>query len=266
MRPLLLALGLATSGCSLYFDGPGDEPPAPPPEPQPTSPHYLISDGIAADAPIVGMDVDGEGGVWVAHRRELGGYYDNDVVRVVHLDATGANIAEFTYEDDYTRVSGLAFSGDAVWLNYNDHLSNAHVRKIDPATGEILKRIGTESGIEDLDVFDGELRLSTSWNEIIALDLETGVQRWRKTFEHPGFLWSTQRGIASDPQGFVWTTSWNSEKLFMFAPSSGTIVNEATTDATHQTVAGGQELYLAADGDQLVIAIGSQIFWLDRQP
>jgi outer membrane protein assembly factor BamB len=265
MRHLLLALGLATSGCSLYFDGPGDEPPVPPPEPQPVQPHFVITHSMAADAPIVGMDADSEGGVWVAHRREVGGFYDNDHVRVVHLDATGANVAEFSYEDDYTRVSGLAFSGDAIWLNYADHLGNAHVRKIDPATGDVLTRIGTEYGIEDLDVFDGELRLSTSWNEIIGLDLETGAQQWRKGFDHPGFTYSTQRGIASDPQGFVWTTSWNSEKLFMFAPSSGTIVTEATTDAGHQTVAGGQQLFLASDGDQLVIAIGSQIFWLDQQ-
>ena len=209
------------------------------------------------------MDVDGEGGVWVAYRRAVGGFYDNDVVRIVHLDAHGTKLAEHTYEDESTDVGGLAFSGEAVWVSYNNS-HNTFVRKIDPVTGVVLQTIGTEHGIEDLDVFGDELRLSTSWNEVIALDLDTGVQRWRQRYEHPGVMWSTQRGIASDEQGLVWVTSWRSEKLFLFDPSSAAIVAEATTDATHQTTSAGQELFLAADGDQLVIAIESQIFFLQR--
>lgn len=266
MRHLLLGLGLFVSGCSLYFERPDPLEPPPQPQPQPTTPHYVVTRVMAAEAPIVGMDVDHEGGVWVAHRREVGGFYDNDIVRVVHLDATGTKIVEHAYDDEYTAVTGLAFSGDAVWVNYNDFVSNNHVRELDPVTGDVLKTIGTEPGIEDLDVFEDELRLSSTWNEVIALDLDTGAQTWREGFDHTGFTYSTQRGIASDAQGFVWVQSWNSEKLFMFAPTSGTIIAEATTDATHQTVASGQRLFLASEGDQLVIAIESQIFWLERQP
>ena len=266
MRHLFVALGLVASGCSLYFEEPEPEPqPEPQPEPEPPHvPHYVIAHGMAAEAPIVGMDVDHEGGVWIAYRREVGGFYDNDIVRVVHLDENATKVAEFTYEDEYTAVSGLAFSGDALWLNYNDQVSNNHIRKIDPVTGATLANIGTEPGIVDLDVHGDELRLSRSWNEVIALDLDTGVQTWRKSFAYDGFFYSTQRGIASDSHGYVWLTSWNSEKLFWFDPSSGTIVGEATTDATHQTVANGQQLFLAADGELLVYAIESQIFWLQR--
>ena len=56
-------------------------------------------------------------------------------VRVVHLDAAGTKVAEFKYNDEYTQVSGLAFSGDAVWLNYGaTGTGNNHIRKLDPVS------------------------------------------------------------------------------------------------------------------------------------
>lgn len=269
---LLLAAG---PGCTLYFgeeedgagpgsgggggDGGGGDPGG--------SFEFVKTRSIAGEYPIVGVDSDRVGGLWIAYQIRSGDYYASDTTRVVHLDANGVKDKEFVYRDDYTNVSGLAFSGDAVWLNYGNwdaSSGNLHVRKLDPVTGARLGSFGLLHGIIDLDVYQDELRLSYEWNEVISLDLSTGGENWREghtLFDDGG----TQRGIATTADGNMWIASWWTSTIYLVDSTFKVIAKGHTKllDADHTIDAG---VHLAWDGTQLILAMNGQISWLAPKP
>jgi hypothetical protein len=277
MRRLVLALPLllaAGPGCSLYFGeeeaaggsgsgggggGGGGVPDG--------SFEFVKTRSIAGEYPIVGVDSDRAGGLWIAYQIRSGDYYATDTTRVVHLDTDGVKDKEFVYSDDYTNVSGLAFSGDAVWLNYGNwdaSSGNLHVRKLDPVTGARLGSFGLLHGIIDLDVYQDELRLSYEWNEVISLDLSTGGENWREG--HSLFeLGGTQRGIATTDDGSMWIASWVTSTIYLVDPAFNVIAKGHTKllDSDHTIDAG---VHLAWDGTQLILAMDGQVSWLAPKP
>lgn len=213
---------------------------------------------IAGELPIAGIDTDGAGGLWIAYSTQTGGYGSNDDVRLVHLDAAGTKTKEFRYTDEYADVEGIAFAGDAVWINHSG--GNDYMRAIDPETGAVLRSFGTETGIVDLDAHDGELRMSVLWDQVVGLDGETGGQRWRAT----GYIdtGSSQRGIASMADGRIWVATLG-DRINLLDPK-GHIVGSGTHDLLdYDTWTVDVGLYLAWDGQYVIVAVDGQISWLE---
>jgi outer membrane protein assembly factor BamB len=211
---------------------------------------------------VVGVDSDHQGGVWIAYRILIGDYYVPDDVRVVHLDSDGQKLSEWRYTDEFTDVSGIAYDGTSIWLNYNAvGTCNCHIRKIDATTGQRIGSFATETGIVDLDVRGDELLLSNLWNSVIALDRTTGGERWRAPLT--GFDDSTQRGIASTEDHHLWVASWTSNKILLL-DSAHRIVATGIAEVIHDN-SSYAELELAWDGQHLIVVHGNQISWL-RKP
>jgi len=271
-RLAVLLLVLASgSGCALYFggdDGPGAGDDGADPGPGGTddlgdSFELVKTRSIAGEYPIAGVDSDRHGGLWVAYQIRSGDYYAMDETRVVHLDPNGTKLKEFVYRDEYTNVSGIAFSGDAVWLNYGNwdaSSGNLHVRKLDAETGERITSFGMPIGIIDLDVHGDELRLSYEWNELIGLDLATGGQKWRvgTGLFDPG---GTQRGIATTDDGKIWVASWWTDRIYLL-DSSFQKIGSGRTKLLDADLTIDSGVQLAWDGSQLILAVDGQIHWL----
>lgn len=253
----------------LYF-GEDDAGPTPPPQPQPqpqpdpppdqTTPVYQLvrTKSIAGEMQVVGLDSDRAGGVWVAYRQELGGYWDNDDVRIVHLDSNGVKVSEWQYLDEHSLVTGLAFAGDALWLNYE--FDNNHLRKIDPATGAVVKRFATEEGIVDVTASaDGtKLVLSKRHNELITISTATGGEQSRVWIDK--FAYSTQAGAAAW-DNHVWVASYANRELAL-VDATGAVVgighNQVLEDWTYSDI----HLGYAYDDEYLLMHADNQIMWL----
>jgi hypothetical protein len=261
------ALALALSGCALYFGDDsepptGDDEPTPPdpgPTPTPLTTYQLSVDhAIAGEMPIAGIDSDREGGVWIAYRLPIGGYYDNDEVHVVHLDAQGDKLSDWTYTDEYTFVQGIAFDGTSLWLNYNSNVTADynHLRKLDPANGDTLGNFATEAGIIDVTTRASTVVLSSPWNTLVTLDNQSGGQLAR--VQNDTFMYSTQMGIAAWDQN-TWIVSRASKELAV-VDANGKQVARGLTDQLADF--NYENIRLAWDGEMLLMAIHNQILWL----
>ncbi|NJM91121.1 MAG: hypothetical protein HC863_02375 [Myxococcales bacterium] len=272
---------LGLSACSLYFDEPTNpnQPPAcdrtdatcddggggdePDPKVPPATFTFSKVRAIAGEYPVVGVDSDGAGGLWLAYRLAIGGYYDVDDVRVVHLDRDGRKLSEWRYLDEYTPVTGIAFGAGAVWLNYGaTGTGNNHIRKLDPVDGHRLTSFAVEPGIIDLDARGDQLLLSNLWNQVIALDASTGGERWRTTLT--SFASSTQRGIASTQDGKLWVATAVSNRILLL-DDTHRVVDVGVTDQLDPQWNGIEGLQLAWDGSSLILAHDNQISWLARR-
>jgi hypothetical protein len=220
----------------------------------------LVRSQTASDAEVAGLDSDGEGGLWLAYRTPTVDYYALADVRVVHVDAGGTELARFTYHDTYTQVNGLAFTGDAVWVNYNNSFSDDNrIRKLDPQSGAEIGSFATEVGIVDLASRGDTLLLSYMWNQVITIDRTRGGELSRSTisaFAEGG----TQRGIAVDENG-IWLLDQETDQI--------TLVDDAGTVQAAGTLPGHTDTYdpftdqLAWDGDSLVLAHHGKLLWFE---
>lgn len=222
---------------------------------------------LAGELPVVGFDSDRAGGLWIAYALAPGDAPRPDNVRLAHLDASGTKIAEYRWTDPAPRLSGLAFSGDALWLNTaGDERGGNHVRKLDPLTGLELDRFAVESGITDLDadVLRGELLLSSHFNRVIALDLITHAETWRAQLGavEPGSA-GTQSAIAATGTGVLWVASRYTDRFEVLDASHQTIASY-TTDVTINHHTTDFSLFLAWDAKlgQVIAAAENQISWL----
>jgi outer membrane protein assembly factor BamB len=215
---------------------------------------------MAGERPICGVDSDGQGGLWIVYRDPTADFYDLADVRVVHLDAARNKLSEWLYQDEYAVPSGLAFTDNAVWVSYG--FGHDHVRKLDPATGATLATFATEGQIVDLAAgAKNELLLASEQNQVIAIDDTTGGEIGRSHIAGP-YITSTQRGVAYvDNQ--LWVVSWMTDDVYM-AALNGTIVKTASTDVQRGHVA-AENVYVAWDGAQLIIATKSQIWWFGER-
>jgi hypothetical protein len=215
------------------------------------APHFVRVDSMAGERPIRGVDADGAGGLWIVYRDPTAD------VRVVHLDADHHPISEWLYQDESALPSGLAYTGDAVWINYG--FGHDHVRKLDATTGATLARFETEGEITDLAAGpDHQLLLASAQNAVVTIDRDSGGELARTRIAAP-FIDSTQRGVAY-VGGELWVTSWMTDDIYM-ATRDGTIAETGSTDVTRQHVA-AEDVYIAWDGAQLILATENEIWWL----
>jgi hypothetical protein len=252
------ALLLLLPACSLYF-GNGGGPDASPGSGGGGGGATLTKTrAIAGEHQVAGIDSDGAGGLWIAYRDPTGGYYSIADVWVTHLDESLAKVSEWYFHDEYTVISGLAFTGDRVWINYNENSGNNHLRVLDAATGTTLGTVATENGIVDLTYSGGQIVMSNLWNQMIGIDPVTGGEQWRTSTNV--FEASTQRGIAYD-NGQFWLASAFTAELYL-VDQDGTLVETATLAIDDPTEPHeGQQL--AWDGSELIFAVDNQIMWLD---
>src|SRR5512135_1646227 len=81
-------------------------------------PHWVSTRAIAGEHQVAGIDSDGAGGLWIAYVDANGGYGSIYDMWVTHLDASLAKVSEWSFHDESAPVSGLAYTGDRVWINY----------------------------------------------------------------------------------------------------------------------------------------------------
>jgi hypothetical protein len=253
---------LALGGC--VNDGPPEYVPE---EPGPPS-QMIRTRTMAGELPVVGIDSDRAGGMWIAYSKAMGGYYAPDDVRLVHVDKHGAKTAEFRFADTYADILGIAFDGHAVWINVTGATGTdgAYVRAIDAVTGLEVARHTVESGISDLEVDDarGELLMSSVFDRVIALDLATGAETWREQLRAtvPNYE-GVQAAIALTDTGQMWIASrfWAVLELRDASRVPIATYTENVTDDHHRT---NYQLFLAWDTttQQVIAAAENQISWL----
>ncbi len=213
---------------------------------------------MRGELPIAGIDSDGAGGLWIAYSLKTGDYYANDDVRVVHMDAAWNKVTEFRFHDEFADVIGLAFDGTSIWLNHSG--GNNYMRKIDSTTGEVIGSFATETGVVDLDVHDGELRMSVLWDQVVGLDARTGGESWRaKNYLESG---GSQRGIASMDDRRVWVATL-SNQIYLLDPKGHTL-----GAGTHHLLDGDSwtsdvGMFLAWDGRYVIAVADNEISWLE---
>ncbi len=257
MRAFLLAV---LPACSLYF-GSGPTGSGSAGGSAGSDPHWVTTRAIAGEHQVAGIDSDGAGGLWIVYAEQPGGYGSLEDVWVTHLDASLAKVSEWYLHDESTPVSGLAYTGNHVWINYYGDVSpdQTHLRALDPTTGATLATVSTEYGIVDLAYGDGQLLLSNQWNQVVALDEVTGTELWRA--KNQAFTFSTQRGIAY-ADGEIWISNLSGVDIDE-VDDQGVLDAELWISAP--LVDGSQQgMQLAWDGSQLLLAANGQIMWLAR--
>ncbi len=220
---------------------------------------------IAGEHTVAGIDSDRAGGIWIVYRDQTGGYYTPADVWVTHLDASGAKLAEWYFNDDYTEIGGIAYTGDALWVSYSAvGAGNPHLRRLDPATGATLGTFATLSGITDVTYGNGKLYLAYAWNEIYTLDPTTGGLDANVSVALPDG--GTERGVAY-ADGNLWVSSSFSHTLLL-VDTNGTTIGSGSIDLlpgnTDNVETAG--LQLAWDGYSLIVSVDNQIVWLAARP
>ena len=205
----------------------------------------------------------GSGGLWVASRNEPGDYYAIADVWIDHYDANLAQLSEWHSADDYTTVQGLAFTGDALWVNYNElGTCNCHVRALDPSTGTELGRFATDHGITGLTYDGSELLLSYAWSEVIAMNPTTGAQDW--TISTPLGEGGTQVGLAYQA-GNIWIATYWSDELYVI-DEKGHTTGSAYTSLLPGDPGDEQDQIAWVDASTLVIVADNQMTWVAVHP
>ncbi len=225
--------------------------------PSPREPYDLVkTKAIAGELPVVGLDGDGSGGLWLA-------YYFDEQTRIVHLDPDGDKLVEHVWAAGEGRASGLALDGDSLWINVRDGGSlsgrTLELRQIDAATGTTLRTLPESRDVIDIDVFGDELRLGLFDGRAVGLERASGVQRWENRLVPWNGAANTARGFTTDDDGAMWmmslgywlekyTPAFEGAGVFTGAPFEG----HHTTDF---------DVFLAWDGG-LIAATENQISWL----
>lgn len=209
---------------------------------------------------VVGIDTDRAGGMWIAYQMQSAVYTFDDL-RLVHLDATGATLAELRYTNVDSIVSGIAFTHTGLWLCHCDgDVDYRRLRKIDPVTGSDLATLPVEDGIQDITVRGDLLLLSSTWRELVAVDATSGAEQWRAPI--PELADSESRGIAATPAG-TWIVSLV-ESRAVLVDDSGQTIETAAFPYGADNWSADDGLHLAVDGDALVLHRRNQITWYAR--
>jgi hypothetical protein len=222
--------------------------------PAPEGPIVLTQTRSMAGAmPIAGIDTDRAGGLWIA-------YQPTDSVHVVHLDASGATLSDWTYTDDITEIHGLAYGLGGVWLNYNGITQDSlFLRKLDASTGAELKRFATDYQMTDLDA-GGDTLLALKGGDMISIDPNTGGVLSRTVFTGYDSAYYGQ-GVASVGSQ-VWLSAWNSNTLYLAGHDGKIERGGATTFIADEAL---RDVFLAWDGTSVIVEVGNQITWLTPQ-
>ena len=213
---------------------------------------------------IGGVDSDGAGGLWIAYGDDADSAMPKNAW-ITHVDASGAKVSEWTLNDHFEPIRGIAFAGEDVWLDYQAHgAGDSLLRELDAKTGETRKTLTVDGDITDLayDVNQGTVLLSTSQNEVIGVNPQSGGRKWSTKIV--ATTATAQRGIADDG-GRLWLGD-AADSTFYYLDSDGTVHATATTTAFGSKEDALDQRGIAWDGSHLIVATRSKIVWLDPQP
>jgi outer membrane protein assembly factor BamB len=218
---------------------------------------------FAGEHKVVGLDADGDGGVWLAYQMQSAAF-DYDDLRLVHLDYAGTKLVEHRYTESTFPVSGIALADDALWINYTGNGVGSRLRKVDAVTGAELASLPIEYGIEDITMRDSLVVLSSIYREFIAFDPQTGTEQWRTPI--PELADSESRGIATARDGqSTWVVSIFEGRVVR-VDDMGAILERAGFPFSYiddVTIEDG--MHLAVDGTKLVLHRRNQITWYERR-
>jgi hypothetical protein len=207
---------------------------------------------MAGEMPVAGIDSDGKGGLWIA-------YQIPSEVHVVHLDASGGTLTDWTYTDAISPIHGVAFAGDSLWIAYAGlPASQQFLRRLDATTGSELQRFATSYGVSDIAADNDELLL-LQYGVMSVLDPTTGGVRSHTSFNYE----HADEGIGIAAVGsLVWLAAWDSDTVVL-ADRDGNVQRQGNVPYLGQ--ASRRDMFLAWDGTSLIVEVDNQILWLTPQ-
>jgi hypothetical protein len=219
---------------------------------------------IGAEGVVAGVDADQQGGLWIAYAPDISCTV-NGTVTVVHWDpTTRETLATFTYMDSPGSASGLALVNGQIWLNriLPCNTAAAEIQIIDPTTGDIVGTAPPSEGTAELAaVGSNEVLYSDVFDTVYTVD--TATDGYVSTFSTDFNPSSTQKGIAWRP-GEIWVSGWTTATASVF-DESGSLLGSAPFPSVIglpvESAADTQAL--AFDRGQLLVAMDSQLTWLD---
>ena len=219
-------------------------------------------DRFETDATIGGVTWDGER-LWLAYHQPVG-YWETDVVTLVALDATHAEVAKLDVADDYTPPRGLAWRDGRLWLN-RSHIGGSTadlLLELDPTTGEELRSFATDDGAMDV-AFDGRfLLVANLWGIVQRIDPANGWLDAELRTPYPvdsGYM----RGVAHRP-GEIWLGGGSFDDHLSIIDEEGHHLGDATIPIADWAEGTSEvELYLAFAGDRLVFATNHAVYLFD---
>lgn len=184
--------------------------------------------------------------------------YTFDDLRIVHLDPSGTTLSELRYTEPEPGVSGIAVSGNAIWISYGVGLEEERqLRKLDLSSGAELASFPIEAGIQDIAVRDNLVLMSSTWRELAALDATTGIEQWRAPVTE--LAASYAGGIAATAAG-TWVVSLT-ESRAVLVDDSGATIETAAFPFGAESWSADDGMHLALDGTTLVLHRRNQITW-----
>lgn len=210
---------------------------------------------------LVGVDSDGEGGLWLAYNQDyVDDYYGTDTARIVHVDAEFRVLREWFFHDSYTSINGIAYSGGAVWANLGGGFSDDNrIRRLDSTTGEETGSFATDVGIVDLAVRDDELLLSNMWNQVVGISRSNGGEQWRADLALPEG--GTLRGIAVNDEG-TWVLCQETDEIYLVDDSGA--IERTYAIPGYQGTYNDHTDHLTFDGERFVVTHDNMVVWLER--
>lgn len=209
---------------------------------------------MAGTMPIAGIDTDRAGGLWVA-------YEPANTVHVVHLDASGVVLTDWSWTDVSSPIHGLAYGAGGVWLNYSGITTGSllYLQELDEHTGSEIVKFATDGGITDLDAAGDELRALDNGDLLVIDPTDGGIQSRTQITGYDSAYYA--RGLAS-AGAEVWLSAWNSNTLYL-AGDDGKIDRSGETSFIGSVAL--RDVFLAWDGTSLIVETGNQITWLTPQ-
>lgn len=210
---------------------------------------------------LVGVDSDGEGGLWLAYNQDyVDDYYGTDTARIVHVDRDFHVLREWLFHDSYTSINGIAYSGGAVFVNLGGGFSDDNrIRRLDPTTGQETDSFAMDVGIVDLAVRDDELLLSNMWNQVVGISRINGGEQWRAELALPEG--GTLRGIAVDDAG-TWVLCQETDEIYLVDDSGQIQMTYAIPG--YQGTYDDHTDHLTFDGERFVVTHDNLVVWLER--
>lgn len=203
-----------------------------------------------------GVDSDGSY-LWLVTVKNVGGYYDNNIVKVIYYDhINGSILKEFEYTDEYSRPYGLAWDGKHVIIAYSATGSGSQkLRFLEPDSGKIIKELSLLYGSQDI-TYDGtNVLVSYYYNIIEVINPHNGglVATYNNPMES-----GANFGIAFRT-GEIWLSNKISDQLAIM-DTSGTQTGYSTNPVLSGVNGYDSHLHLSFHQNNLVMIKNSRVY------
>ncbi len=205
---------------------------------------------------IGGITNDGKN-LWIMYEETIGGYYDDNNIRIVNYDIDNhVEIKSFDYKN-FIQPNGLAYDGNALWVNYNSSSEHSEIQKVNTSDGTIEQTFGATVSINDIDFFDNHLYMfgyNDSWNIGKLNPTSNQVSVINTDYEQS----LSNRGI-SVRDNEMWTIDWSNQHIAV-NNMQGKMIGKVKTDflngCDHCFSAGHHSTFL---NDKFIVTKNSEI-------